>query len=370
MASTGIAASDPFYHHKQRYDKFIKKTPFKGGLVSTQLSGKSSFMRLNCLGATVNGIRGTLIVDESLTPTQIGINRILFDTLNLAIPFIYLNRDPSINSRCIYICEIVPYDNPDDFTIKINQYTLKGLHGDQDGDELNLYYMQYEHQAPTHNMVQSVYETHRKSWKYGFRHDILGRSRYSFSQHQDLMVYIYNNELCKLSPLWNSLQPFEDRNDMIFELGCYTHRQEIDEFLDILSKFSLVNSPGLSTYSDMINGVGIIADIVASKSKGSDAHTEEYLKKLNAYDEAELFQESVSTFNKYVASNANMKICGRQNFCLLHIYQNIFLLQTDLFMNDTVIIHNFVHHPLISRNICRPHVVKYHFNQLLAGLYD
>lgn len=205
--------------------------------MSKQTSGKSSYVRTNILGALVKGIRGTLTVDPDLGPNEIGIIQEMYDKLNLAFPFVILNRDPSINSRCIYVCQLKPFSDKNDFTIHVNQYVLRGLNADQDGDEVTLYYIEKEDEICSLEMTKVMYEILRCSWKYGHRHDVFGVPRYGFSQYQDLMLHNYNDELCKLSKFWNDLQPFSDRKKIAFALACTTHRDEFDEFLDIFTKF-------------------------------------------------------------------------------------------------------------------------------------
>ncbi|MCJ7482405.1 MAG: hypothetical protein MUO31_05505 [Thermodesulfovibrionales bacterium] len=352
------------------YENFIKHHSFKGGYVAKQISGKYSYLRLRVLGSTVNGIRGTLIVSDTLPPNAIAINQVVYDKLDLAVPFVFLNRDPSINSRCMYVCDIIPYQSNTDRTIHVNQYVLEGLNGDQDGDDVNLYYLKKEDEVPSITMVTAIAELHRKSWTHGNRHDTLGRPRYTFSQQQKLMLHIYKRELCALSPFWNSLQQFPNPHKMVFDLGCFTHRDELDDFLEIFAKFCRENNPGIATYRDLLTGGGLLQATVDSQAKGSAAHIEKYLQNLVGISDSDMFLEATQTFNKFVMSNSEMKICGHQLFIMLHIYQNVTLMCNSIYMNDTIIAHDIDNNEFFSVFLYRPSVVIYPFTLLITGAYD
>lgn len=288
----------------------------------------------------------------------------------MAFPFVLLNRDPSINSRCLYICQIKQHDNILDPTIHVNQYVLRGLGADQDGDEVNLYYVDAEDESPSFQMHQVMYEVLRKSWKFGFRHDVMGKPRYGFSQNQDLLLFHFHKELCAISPFWKSLSPFPNRKEIFWALGCFTHRDEVDEFLNLFFNFCQENDPGLTTYKELLSASGIIQAVIDSGAKGSNVHREIYLKGLQKINLENLYNDTVINFDKYVTSNVQMKIAGRQQFSLLHVYQNIYLAMGNIYLNDTPIMLNVFENPLFSIFLYNPLVVKYHFKNLLNGIYD
>jgi hypothetical protein len=356
------------------YRGFIETTSFRGGFITKQLSGKSSYFRVNCLGSTAHALRGTLIISEDLMPGEVMVPKKIYDSIDFAFPYVLLNRDPSINSRSIYVCKIIPYENDFDCSIKINQFVLRGLHGDQDGDEVNLYYIKKE--PISYQMQLAYYEMRRKSWD-GFRHDILGRPRYSFSQQQDLILDLYNDELCRISPLWNSLQKFGTKKIKIFwSIGCFTHRDEVDEFLKMFLQFCKDNDPGLVTYEEMLNASGVLTRVVTSGAKGSDAHLRVYREQLIKKSDEEILDTAKKTFNKYVQSNHEMKLCGRQHSGSLHIYQNglypssvnvffnnifilVYVCDDSLFFNDTLLVSDIFAIPLTSIFLFNPLAVKY-----------
>lgn len=346
-----------------KYKAFMEKSSFRGGYLSKQLSGKTSYLKINCLGTAVNSLRGTLIVSPYALPNEISIPKSLYDSLDLAFDYVLLNRDPSINSRSMYVCTLGYHDGANDSTFRINQYVLEGLHGDQDGDEVNIFYINKEGPSPL--LYMSRYELERKSWDCGFRHDVLGRPRYKFSQLQVLMLYKHHDDLCRLSPFWKSIN---GKLAMFWDLACSTHRTEADEFLTLFSSYCKQRDFPLVTVNDVLTGTGIFDDIVKSGAKGSQAHIDVYLKNLKGRDEAELISESKVTFNKYVTSNREMQKVGRQTSGSLHIYQNVILLNGSLQMNGVTLVDNIFDISLSSIFLYRPNTINYHIDQFLLHI--
>lgn len=343
-----------------KYKTFMEKPSFRGGYLSKQLSGKTSYLKINCLGTSVNSLRGTLIVSPYTLPNEISIPKSLYDSLDLAFDYVLLNRDPSINSRSMYVCTLGYHEGHDDSTFRINQYVLEGLHGDQDGDEVNIFYVNKE--APSVLLYMSRYELERKSWDRGFRHDVLGRPRYKFSQLQVLMLYKHHEDLCKLSPFWASIKR---KLNTFWDLACSTHRTEADEFLRIFSDYCRRNDFPLVTVDDLVSGSGIFEDIVKSGAKGSQAHIDAYRKNLMTRNEAELVREAKVTFDKYVTSNREMQKVGRQTSGSLHVYQNVVLINGTLQMNGATLVENIFDISLPSIFLYRPNTINYHVDQFL-----
>jgi hypothetical protein len=345
-----------------KYKTFMEKPSFRGGYLSKQLSGKTSYLKINCLGTSVNSLRGTLIVSPYTLPSEISIPKSLYDSLDLAFDYVLLNRDPSINSRSMYVCTLGYHEGHDDSTFRINQYVLEGLHGDQDGDEVNIFYVNKE--PPSALLYMARYELERKSWDRGFRHDVLGRPRYKFSQLQVLMLYKHNEDLCKLSPFWASIK---QKLGTFWDLACSTHRNEADEFLRIFSEYCKQNDFPLVTVDDLVSASGIFQDIVKSGAKGSQAHIDAYLKNLVSRDETELLSEAKMTFDKYVTSNREMQKVGRQTSGSLHIYQNVILMNGALQMNSATLVKDIFDVSLSSVFLYRPNAINYHIDQFLAS---
>lgn len=340
-----------------KYQKFTKECSFKGGFVQKQIAGKYSFTRTYILGALVNGVRGTLTVDPCLLPHEIGLPKSVYNKLNSIIPYVIINRDPSINSRSVYVCKIIPVEDESDFTIHLNQYILNGLHADQDGDEINVYYI-INNGDESFEMSEAIHEIILKSWDKGYRYDCFGKCRYSFSQYHLLVLHRYNKELCELSPFWKGLQSYDNRADLAFQLGSFTHRTEFDEFLICLTNFCkkilyMVN------YDELLNGCGILNEVIESGAKGTKAHMELYLDGFIQSKEDSFITKAITNFNKYVSSNGQMKIAGRKQFCLLHVYQNVYLQNENIYVSDKILFSKVFNCPLYSILLYNSIVVEY-----------
>jgi len=325
--------------HNQ-YKILTESHSFKGGFLTKQLSGNSGYLRVNCLGASASCIRGTLIVGGDLKPHEVAIPQNLYDSLDLQFNYVLLNRDPSINANSIYVCKLLPYTSKTDQScIHVNQFVLNGLHADQDGDEVNLYIF-YEEHGLSLSFRAAQLEIQRKSWDLGFRHDIFGKCRYSFSKQQQLMLHLYNAELCARSELWADISAIytsnSEKNFTFWQLSCTTHRDECDDFLSMFLKFCRNTDPGILTVRDLTTADGMLADIVKSGAKGSAVHIEKYIELLSPRTRDEIQNEAHDTFNRYVKASVNMKSCGRQNSISIQTYQNVGTINETLSFNDQV----------------------------------
>lgn len=366
-----VIESDILYQALMRsYYDFVNESSFRGGFLLKQLSGKNSFYKLYCLGGNGNCIRGTLIVCPDLMPGEVSVPPNVYNELiSKKVKYVILNRDPSINTRCLYVCEYKQHtDSP---TVKVSQFVLKGLHGDQDGDEVNLYYITGS-DIDTYNTRLAHYEQMRGTWAHGFRHDVLGHSRYTFSQQHDLMLYKYDKELSKHNAFWKSLDRYvgQKKRDVFWDLASFTYREEADGFLRYLLKFCRITDPGLATLYDLRRGVGIMEEIVASGAKGTNMHIEEFQRLLGGQEINALMADSMKSFDKFVQSNYEMKVCGRQQSGSNHIYQNVYLTNRTLYSQDVAIVDDIFESALSSLILFRPAVVRHEIYQFISNLKD
>jgi hypothetical protein len=164
----------------------------------------------------------------------------------------------------------------------------------------------------------------------------------------------------------------KEKKRIAFSLGCYTHRDEFDEFLELLLNFTnrkeLV-TPKITTFQELLLGTGVVQDVVDSGAKGSQAHIDVYLEGQRKRCMKKIFKEGVANFNKYVASNVKMKIVGRQQFGLLHIYQDVVLVNNEIKINE-IKLFDVTNSTLLSQFIIAPDVVRFHFENFLLGQYD
>ena len=147
-------------------------------------------------------MRGVLTIDCKLSPHYISIPQKEFDNLDLATPLVIVHRDPSINDTCIYVAEILRNENPCDFTIHLNPYMTHGLHADQDGDEVTLFYIEKQDHEPSSAIQSAITELRNSSWKYGRRHNFAYKCKYSFTQYHRYLLFILNDFFCEHNELW------------------------------------------------------------------------------------------------------------------------------------------------------------------------
>ncbi|UBZ25545.1 LEF-9 [Crangon crangon nudivirus] len=301
-----------------RYHTTFIQNDFSGGTLGNLLSGSNSFIRNKVLGFPTKGIRATLVIDASLTPHYITLPQKIFDELNLATPLVIINRAPSIKNTCIYVVEACRNKDSNDYTIHMNPYMTEGLHADQDGDELGIYYIEYRVEEPSPEIEVAIAEMKAISWKYGSRHDIAYQPRYEFSQYHKFILHKFDAYFCEHNKLWASLKgsPLE-KSFRIMHLGCSTHFSEMDDFINLLTNFINHLPAVYSPYQHILQGTADIAAVVKSGAKGSEAHIKAYLDMLYK-DIPDQKATLLEGFNKNISTSTNMGIEGGRQFSLLY----------------------------------------------------
>lgn len=354
-------------HQLQNVYKSFKMANFKLGSVSNLMSGKKSFIRTAILGNKVNGARLTLTVDASLPPNLVAVPRSMYDKMNLSSNYIILNRDPSINGKCIYVCELCAYDT-EDCSIHINCFILDGLHADQDGDELNLYIIFGNAEVPTFDVSSAILEMKRLSWTNGCRHDLLYNPRYSLGQYYAHLVFEYNDWFNRHSPLWASIRaPVHNKGKVLMALGCSYMRREVDDFLNMMIQFGQKLKPGVVPVNDLITGEGIIKNVVQSGAKGSVVHIQKYVQKL--FNQTELEEKQLSDgFNHKITSSLNMEKEGRRQFNLLYLLNSMVYFQDSLYINNKKIAENIDHSIPMAGIFYNTTAVNYLFDSFMSDI--
>ncbi|KAG6558459.1 viral RNA polymerase subunit lef-9 [Microplitis demolitor] len=357
-----------------KYYQFINDK-FKGGSLMQQKSGKLSYMRTRILGVNASGIRMTLTIDNSLGPNDVSIPQHMLDSLDLACPYVIINRDPSINDCAIYSCELLGYENKNDNTIHVNPFVLEGLHADQDGDDLNVYYLKHENEVPSLIMLRAITELLQFSWKYGRRRNICNQSRFSLGQYHLLLLQVYDKYFQSKSKIWKTLSSQYNttpkRANVLMQLGCTIWRDEVDEFLEQLRVFGIRIRLPLITFREMINGSGMLLSVIESGAKGSMDHVKMFTDILQERVEiggAEYVNNLRESFNNYVNASKSISLLGQQLFILLSIFQPLYLLRNDIYMkNDTRIICNVSKCPLFNLWIYQIEAITLVFEELLKN---
>ncbi|QBB28651.1 LEF-9 [Homarus gammarus nudivirus] len=345
------------------YSLFISMDFIEGSLTSLS-TGKTSYIRNNVLASHTCGARATLTIDSTLSPQYAVFPQHIFDQLDLASPLVILNRAPSLKNTCIYAVELLRSEDCNDHTIRLNSYTTEGLHADQDGDELTVYYIKHTGaNKPSHDVNMAIAELKRFSWKGGIRHDFAYKPRYEFTQYLKYILYRYDKYFCKNNKLWASIQgSVSEKCNKLMNLGCSIYPKEVDVFIEQLSIFVKNLDPQLVSLTDLLNGTGAIRDVIDSGAKGEKIHIETYLKNLYTIDprrEATL----IKNFNGYIESGSKMSISGAYQFIFLEAVNPLTFLKGCVYYNDKILLHNLINSTTFASYCFNPiaceHIFKY-----------
>lgn len=328
----GRKREDIYYSNFMNHD-------FRQGSLKSNISGKTSFVRNKILAYQTKGMRAVLTIDCELTPHYISIPQKEYDTLDLATPLVIVNRDPSLNDTCIYVAEILRNKNPNDYTVHINPYMTHGLHADQDGDEVSIFYLEKLDDIPSPDMESAIVELRKCSWKYGTRHNFAYKCKYSFTQYHRYLLYILNDFFCEHSDLWKRLH--EDgrghKPDRLMNLGCSILYREVDEFLQLVSAVTSKLKCLLTPISDVLKGDGDLKAIIDSGAKGTPIHKETLLNHLYKTNGPN-YEKLIKGFNKYITGSADMKKAGYRQFIFLYCVNPIYMHNNCVYANNDVIL--------------------------------
>lgn len=351
------------------YAKFIRDD-FKFGNLQNLTSGKNSYIRKKLLGYLMFGVRLTVTIDCTLGPNYASIPQKIYNELNLATNYVILNRAPSINSRCIYVCELLCHSHVNDMTIRINPYIVPGLNCDQDGDEISCFVLQRKAEVLSLEMEAAIIELRSLSWKYGSRHDSLYRPRYSFSQYHKYILHTYNEYFCQHNSLWASLSHAGDtpkKCSKLMDLGCSLLHTEVDEFIEFTIEFTKALPLSLVSCKEFLcRGRNSILDrVVDSGAKGCEKHIEIFLKNLHTR-QADLEKGLITGFDNYVNANQEMSLGGTRQFVLLYGLNSVYIHNNNVYSNNQIILKDLESSDLASHMFYNPTSVEYVFDQLLA----
>lgn len=346
------------------YNNFMSNE-FKGGELKTIVGGKTSFIRNKILGFHTLGLRLTLTIDCRLGPNYISIPKRLYEELNLATPYVIINRAPSINSKCIYVVEMLCGTDEHDNTIHISPFFTNGLHADQDGDDLTVFYLKRSGETPSITMQAAITELRMMSWKYGRRYDFAYRPRYSFTQYHHYILHVFDDYFKERNELWRRLGgTSRARCKLMMELGCSIMRDEVDDFIRLLIEFTGRLDCELTSAHDMLTGGGSLKAVVESGAKGSDDHISIFLNNLYNLD-PNYKRNLIAGFDKYVDASTHMSAGGTRQFTLLYGVNSIYLHNNNIYANDSVILRNVHDSHLMSAIFYNKHAVNYVNEELL-----
>ncbi|UVX94913.1 LEF-9 [Callinectes sapidus nudivirus] len=316
---------------------------FNEGSLNSLSTGKTSYIRNNILASHTFGARATLTIDSTLSPQYVVFPQHIFDGLELACPLVIINRAPSLKNTCIYAVEVLRSDDPDDYTIRMNSYVTEGLHADQDGDELTIFYIKHPDKCdPSHETQLAITELKKFSWNGGIRHDFAYKPRYEFTQYLKYILYRYDDHFNKNNKLWASISgSVSEKCIKMMHLGCSIYPKEVDEFIEQVSEFVSKLDIQLSCIGDILNGTGTIEDVVLSGAKGEQLHIKTFLTNLYnlSPDRRKLL---IDNFNNYIESGSKMSINGAYQFLSLESVNPMYLLDGDVFFNSKLLMKNIM----------------------------
>ncbi|UHB41785.1 LEF-9 [Macrobrachium rosenbergii nudivirus] len=334
----------------EHYAKFIKMD-FNEGTLYSLSTGKTSYVRNKILGFHTIGIRATLTIDATLTPQYVKLPQKIFDNLNLATNLVILNRSPSIANTCIYVVEIIRNTDPLDATININPYITEGLHADQDGDELNISYLKHQDkEQPTLDLKMAITELKKMSWNGFVNHDFAYKPKYQFTQYHKYLLHQYDSYFNKISKLWRTIEGTPSKKcNIMMELGCSTHKKEVNQFIYQLSNFTQHLKTQVPRFKSILNGKDEIRDVMLSGAKGEQLHIDTYLSQLYTLkNEKERVNKMVESFNNLVNSGTKMSIKGAYQFLMLEVVNPLNMLKGNVYYNDTLLLPNLINSTMFS----------------------
>lgn len=349
------------------YNNFIS-TSFNFGFINKTLSGKLSLFRKKLLGFKCNGIRMTLTIDCKLKPNQVQIPVNIYKRLKLATNFVIINRDPSFNSRCIYVCNLETHEDKNDHTIHINPFILDGLHADQDGDELTVFVIKKKENNNSFLLNCALDEIKNLSWTEGKRHDVFYKNRYTFSQYYRYLIYKYSELLERHHWLWkdlNYIESFSEKLNTILDLGCSIYKNDLDTFISLIIELSRKIGPQLVNTNDILNCENSIENIVKSGAKGTVFHIETFKNQLyNTIASSEFYNMTEKNFNKYIHSSTKLSEEGFKLFNLLYSFNSLLYHLGKLYINEKILIANYNKSNITAHTFYNRGATNYWLNKL------
>lgn len=300
-----------------KYEHFIN-SKFLFGLVSEIKGGKWSYYRRNILGSPGRtNIYRTATINLELMENEIYIPQDVYDVLVdvYDLENTFLNRNPSINTLCIYACKAIRCPDPTIQIIQINPYVVEGLHFDQDGDAVTVYLNPKYTELVGLNHHTAIVES--KSFAMTNRPlTYMGESRYSFCLYQRWVMHRYRTRLSALSSF------FKEKycGDAVKFMGLLMlYKPEFVEFQHVLATFIKELQEDLVSVGDLTLDTGVFQRLVDAKSIRSQEYLDAFralvVRQENGGLDA-LFNRGMESYNKFVSASRKMSDQGRQNFTM------------------------------------------------------
>lgn len=349
---------------KKSHKKFLQNDFMCGNFLILQ-SGKRSYVRSYLLGHRHNGARMTMVVDNTLGPNQISIPEKIYFKLPIATNLVIINRDPSINDTCIYVCEMSTHNT--DACIHLNSFVLDGLHADQDGDDISINYLKYELTVPRPLMKTSITELRQLSWNHGYRHNIFYKPRYYMGQQFRHLLYAKDAWFQEHSAFYKCLSNVYGKHtvrkiDAIMDLGSSIMHSEVNDFIELILAFNEKYVDNLLRLEDYVKCNDEMKEVVNSKSKGSDRHLELYRTNMSKSIEC---KDLKIAFDDKIDSCKVLEREGQTQFSLLHALSPAAIMMGALYMGERIVIEKYTDADLMDTNKYNTEAV-YYISKLIA----
>lgn len=389
---------------------FKTKQIFLGGSLDKLIQGKESTLRQKAIASKIQTRSFTMVVDSRLPPNVVKIPRSCLENTCDVTQWVFVKRDPSINDKCIYLCRAVPHDNANS-TIVMNAWILNGMHADQDGDQIRIffvphtnpmaYYKTYEHYAMFN-------EFDAFSWEHGDRKSVDNKPRYSVSQFHLMMIAEYEHLFIEHCDAWYYLTLFDP--DATVKQKCETimnlsDRHVQDEFVELVMKITeSYENVGLRLFDLLSLGEAVKEDvhqttttvpvdetreqmverkknekknffklIVDSGAIGTDSHLLEIAQFIDSCDDSETLKINqrklgVEYFNHTIKNANKLSQNGAETFNCLQFTQTLTLSNNKLHINRQCVWEDLDKSYLMIGYYFSPEEANYEYNKLIWNM--
>lgn len=331
---------EKIYYEKTRNEEI------NGGQIKNLQSSKESLVRKKILGPSGRGYRLIVTINGLLKPGEVCLSELIWETQKLVSPFVVLNRDPSISTRCLYAVLVKTRPNDFNTTLQVGHVEPLGLNLDQDGDQAQIYTLESESEIPNYSEQCAALELRALSWQYGKRHDCVYNPRYNFSVYHNTLVEKFKKWFILNNPIFHKLvntYPFSTTKeilDILMHLGCSVFREEIDNFLESLIFFIGVYKEPACSFFDLLTEKGDLKNLLNNSSKTTQPHIQKYLED-NISDNENFFTECVDSFNKFVRSSNDLSKTGTKSYNILFSTASLQLRNDNCYNGERIYIKNF-----------------------------
>lgn len=362
--STAIRMNRLFAHDS--YQQFFKDY-FTGGTMKEMTSGKESEIRNKVLAIMINGFRLTVTINHGLPANLISVNRRVFEMMNSHTGMVIINRPPSINSLSISIQQVAVHADDTDETVHVNIFAIRGMHADQDGDEVTMTWIGDipPLAEPGMELKRATCEMQRVSHHKNPTQTTTQQSRYQLASLLFFYAHLYDEELTAASSLWRALvgnNPYEKMQHLSRISGSCLLRNECNDLFDMLMKINNVQKSGLTTRELGSDGRHL-RQIVESGAKGSLLHLQKLSEKMFAGGSA--IDDGVKHFNGFVNASTQMSTQGTHCFHCLYAFHSVHQRNGDIICNGRILVKNVHLCDIGASMLCNVHAVQLILDRIL-----